>query len=58
MMARFAAEKALFPAHAGMNRDIEREIEYAGSVPRPRGDEPAMADAYAAAMLCSPPTRG
>ena len=31
----------MFPAHAGMNRELFRRIGWAGNVPRTRGDEPA-----------------
>ena len=48
----------VFPAGAGMNRYTELVEVYQGSVPRRRGDEPAIAHSAPASNLCSPQARG
>ncbi|ERH14210.1 hypothetical protein HMPREF1978_01879 [Actinomyces graevenitzii F0530] len=48
----------VFPAHAGMSRDIPACIRVAHSFPRSRGDEPSAQVRAVAALVFSPLTRG
>ena len=48
----------MFPADAGMNRQIFIVILLCLSVPRRRGDEPYINSQAYDAILCSPQTRG
>ena len=51
-------DNTMFPAHAGMNRLAQGEVNFASYVPRTRGDEPVLNDDYSARGRCSPHTRG
>ena len=48
----------LFPAGAGMNRPNAYAISLPPTVPRRRGDEPALAIMRELDELCSPQARG
>ena len=52
------AAGAMFPAHAGMNRNGIRKPASRTNVPRTRGDEPKGSWSLPAPLLCSPHTRG
>ncbi len=47
-----------FPAHAGMNRILEADLEAGPTVPRARGDEPTAHDGGLEVEIRSPRTRG
>ena len=53
-----AQDRSVFPAHAGMNRNVCRFQGFRSRVPRPRGDEPFPPRSIRSASRCSPPTRG
>ena len=48
----------MFPACAGMNRDISLDAFFAFYVPRVRGDEPKEAVGIERELACSPRARG
>ncbi len=48
----------VFPAGAGMNRTRAAGILPSMSVPRRRGDEPAVKKNKAGTVMCSPQARG
>ena len=48
---------AVFPAHAGMNRDITLPNDGHYGVPRTRGDEPQQLQKRNLERKCSPHTR-
>ena len=48
----------VFPARAGMNQVVSRDVADTIGVPRPRGDEPNNLQSIASAVTCSPPARG
>jgi len=48
----------LFPARAGMNRIATMTDDLARTVPRTRGDEPALQRKRSTGWACSPHARG
>ena len=48
----------VFPAGAGMNRELNRAMMQERGVPRRRGDEPAGVALRTRGEVCSPQARG
>ena len=48
----------MFPAGAGMNRKLVKDIIYVEDVPRWCGDEPSSSLGQASFSICSPLVRG
>ena len=59
-MLEFAVRgyRVVFPAYAGMNRNVFPSAQIALRVPRIRGDEPGVAEMGWDSLMCSPHTRG
>ena len=55
---RITVTVGVFPADAGMNREILKLSAQQKSVPRRRGDEPAEGAELMNDLVCSPQTRG
>ena len=58
MISRAAIEATAFPAHAGMNRSSTARRSPSWSVPRTRGDEPALLKAIASPAFAFPAHAG
>ena len=58
-VSRSARERGkVFPARAGMDRNVPARGTGAGRVPRPRGDGPIASGCTSVTNACSPPARG
>ena len=53
-----AIDKAMFPAHAGMDRQLSRPLRSRKHVPRTRGDGPRVAENWNSRARHVPRTRG